>query len=48
MLAFSAVSVEDGPYLFPDLPGASEADERAAIEAGRIQATRVDYRGKRL
>ena len=34
-----------GPYLFTDLAGSAEADERAAIEAGRIRATRVDYVG---
>jgi len=36
-----------GPYLFPDLAQTSEEDERAAIEAGRIRATRVDYVGRR-
>lgn len=35
-----------GPYLFHDLAGASEEDERAAIEAGEIRATRVDYAGR--
>jgi 2-polyprenyl-3-methyl-5-hydroxy-6-metoxy-1,4-benzoquinol methylase len=33
------------PYLFTDLAGADEADERAAIEAGLIRATRIDYVG---
>jgi SAM-dependent methyltransferase len=36
-----------GPYFFPHLVDTSEADERAAIEAGRIRATRVDYVGRR-
>jgi SAM-dependent methyltransferase len=36
-----------GPYLFPNLKQTSEEDERAAIEAGRIRATRVDYVGRR-
>jgi SAM-dependent methyltransferase len=34
-----------GPYFFPDLAGVTEDDERAAIEAGQISATRVDYVG---
>ena len=34
-----------GPYFFPDLALATEGDERAAIEAGQIRATRVDYVG---
>jgi SAM-dependent methyltransferase len=34
-----------GPYFFPDLAEASEEEERAAIEAGQIRATRVDYVG---
>lgn len=32
-----------GPYFFPDLAQTSEEDERAAIDAGQIRATRVDY-----
>jgi SAM-dependent methyltransferase len=35
-----------GPYFFPDLAETSEEDERAAIEARQISATRVDYVGK--
>ncbi len=31
-----------GPYVFSGLPRTTEADERAAIEAGTIQATRLD------
>jgi len=34
-----------GPYFFPDLAGTSEADERAAIDAGHVRATRIDYVG---
>jgi SAM-dependent methyltransferase len=34
-----------GPYFFPDLARATEEDERAAIAAGQIRATRVDYVG---
>jgi SAM-dependent methyltransferase len=34
-----------GPYFFPDLDRTTEEDERAAIEAGQIRATRVDYVG---
>ena len=33
------------PYFFPDLARATEEDEAAAIEAGQIRATRVDYVG---
>jgi SAM-dependent methyltransferase len=36
-----------GPYFFPDLAGTTEADEQAAIDAGEIQATRIDYVGTR-
>ena len=35
-----------GPYFFPDLAGTSEEDERAAIDAGQVEATRVDYVGR--
>jgi SAM-dependent methyltransferase len=36
-----------GPYFFADLAETSEAEERAAIDAGQIQATRIDYHGHR-
>ncbi len=36
-----------GPYFFPDLDGTSEADEQRAIDAGLIQATRIQYTGRR-
>jgi hypothetical protein len=39
--------VARGPYFFPDLAGTSEADERAAIDAGLIRDTRADYVGRR-
>jgi SAM-dependent methyltransferase len=32
-----------GPYFFPDLADATEEDERTAIEARQIRATRIDY-----
>jgi SAM-dependent methyltransferase len=35
-----------GPYFFPDLARTSEEDEQAAIEAGQIRATRLDYVGR--
>jgi SAM-dependent methyltransferase len=35
-----------GAYLFPELAGTSEGDELAAIEAGEISATRIDYVGR--
>jgi SAM-dependent methyltransferase len=34
-----------GPYFFPELSGTTEADEQSAIDAGDIQATRIDYVG---
>ena len=34
-----------GPYFFPDLANTTEADEQAAIAAGKIQATRIDWVG---
>ena len=34
-----------GPYFFPDLDDTTEADEQAAIDAGEIQATRIDWVG---
>jgi SAM-dependent methyltransferase len=42
---FERVHLARGPYFFPDLAGVTEEDERAAIEAGKIRATRVDYVG---
>jgi SAM-dependent methyltransferase len=36
-----------GPYFFPDLADISEADERAAIDSGLIQANRIQYVGRR-
>jgi SAM-dependent methyltransferase len=36
-----------GPYFFPDLAGISEDDEKAAIDAGEIQANRIAYVGRR-
>ena len=38
---------EDGPYFFADLPGVTDSEERAAIEAGAIQAVRIDWVGAR-
>jgi SAM-dependent methyltransferase len=43
---FDRQHVSRGAYFFPDLAEASEEDELAAIEAGEIRATRVDYIGK--
>jgi len=39
--------LSQGPYLFPDLAGTTEDDEQTAIDAGRIQPTRIDYVGTR-
>jgi hypothetical protein len=38
--------LETGPYFHPDLDGVSAADEQAAIDSGRIQATGVRYVGR--
>jgi SAM-dependent methyltransferase len=35
------------PYFFPDLAETTEAEEQAAIDAGQIQANRIDYVGTR-
>jgi SAM-dependent methyltransferase len=35
----------EGPYFFADLADTTEADEQAAIDAGVIQATRIDWVG---
>jgi hypothetical protein len=42
---FERRRLEYGPYFFPDLNEVSEADEQAAIDAGLIQATRIQYAG---
>lgn len=34
-----------GPYFFPDLPAIRIEDEQAAIDAGQIRPTRIDYVG---
>jgi len=44
---FQRLSCGHGPYLFPDLGETTEAEELDAIRAGRIQATRIDYVGRR-
>jgi SAM-dependent methyltransferase len=44
--SFDRLHLSPGAYLFPDLAGTSEADELAAIDAGEIRATRVDYVGR--
>jgi SAM-dependent methyltransferase len=43
---FNRERLANGPYFFPDLARATEEDEVAAIEAGEIRATRVDYVGR--
>jgi len=39
--------LEHGPYFFPDLSDTTAEDEQAAIDAGVIRATRVDWAGVR-
>jgi SAM-dependent methyltransferase len=43
---FQRVVCRRGAYCFEDLANISEAEELVAIEAGRIQATRIDYVGR--
>jgi SAM-dependent methyltransferase len=45
---FECRLLSHGPYFFPDLANTSEADEQAAIDAGKIRATRLDYVGTLL
>ena len=40
---FSCQHISFGPYFFADLSDTSEADEQAAIDAGRIRANRINY-----
>jgi SAM-dependent methyltransferase len=42
---FERRSVERGPYAFPDLANTTAADEQAAIDAGEIRSTRIDWVG---
>ena len=37
----------NGPFFFSDLPEVTDSQERAAIEAGAIQAVRIDWVGTR-
>jgi SAM-dependent methyltransferase len=43
---FQRIMCRRGPYFFPDLAETTEAEELAAVNAGRIQATRLDYVGR--
>jgi hypothetical protein len=40
---FRCQHISFGAYFVADLPGTSEADEQAAIDAGRIRANRINY-----
>jgi hypothetical protein len=40
-------SLENGPYFFPDLADTTAGDKQAAIDAGAIKATRIDWAGSR-
>jgi SAM-dependent methyltransferase len=42
---FDCRLLEYGPYFFPDLDGATEAQEQEAIDAGLVRATRIQYVG---
>jgi SAM-dependent methyltransferase len=43
---FDREQLSRGPYFFSDLGDTSAEEEQAAIEAGEIRATRVDYVGR--
>jgi SAM-dependent methyltransferase len=42
---FEGELLAPGPYFFPDLANTTDADEQAAIDAGQIQATRIEWVG---
>jgi hypothetical protein len=42
---FARRSLEHGPYFFPDLADTIAADEQGAIDAGEVQATRIEWVG---
>jgi SAM-dependent methyltransferase len=42
---FDTGELSYGAYFFPDLRGVSEAEETAAIDAGQLQANRIQYHG---
>jgi hypothetical protein len=42
---FDRRSLEWGPYFFPELDGVDQTDEQEAIDAGLVQATRIQYVG---
>jgi hypothetical protein len=44
---FETRELSYGAYFFPDLSGTRDADELAAINAGQIQANRIQYHGTR-
>jgi SAM-dependent methyltransferase len=44
---FDRQSLSYGPYFFPDLSGVSDDNERDAIDAGEIRASRISYVGLR-
>jgi SAM-dependent methyltransferase len=44
---FECRRLDDGPYYFPGLASVTESEEQAAIDAGRIQANRIQYAGSR-
>ena len=39
--------LENGPYFSPNLAKTTHADEQAAIDAGFINPTRIDWAGSR-
>jgi SAM-dependent methyltransferase len=44
--SFDKQELARGPYFFPDLATTGKEDEEAAIDAGLIRPTRVDYVGR--
>lgn len=44
---FDTAHLARGPYLFADLDGVSAADERSAVDRGELNATGIEFIGKR-
>jgi len=44
---FDRLLLATGPYFFAELAGVTEEDERAAIDAGQIEANRIEYAGRK-
>jgi SAM-dependent methyltransferase len=45
---FERTLLENGPFFFPELAETTAVDEQAAIDAGEIEATRINWVGTRI